>query len=236
MNQPNSLYKIASLVAAVSFFIPLILAAIRNLLGNKLLLWFSVYWCWSGLINVLCSLECLHQSLVLDMIERLYNLVDLPLILFIILKTTQVDSIKRSLQKILLPLLILEIAVSLITWLENGMETAIVLSGVLLVLFYITWIILSYSKKISFKDASISYQYIYYALLFEYSTSILIVVYSYIIPDKANNNDNFLIFHISTIIAIATASAGILTYQEEYKPAVKIRKKKFQAEAEIRYL
>lgn len=235
MNAPFDLYKLASLLAAVSFFLPVLLIAIRGLSGNKLLLWFGIYWCWSGLINILCSLDFIQQSSALNFIERLYNLADVPFILFIIMKTTHVEGIKRSLQKILLPLLFIEIIISVITWLSNGMETAIVFSGVLLVLFYISWTIFSYSKKNSFKDSSISYQYIYYALLFEYATSILIVVYSYIIPDKANNSDNFLIFHISTIIAIATASAGILTCQVQGSEP-KIKKRKFQHEAEIRYL
>lgn len=55
------------------------------------------------------------------------------------------------------------------------------------------------------------------------------------IPHRSNNDDNFLIFHLSTIITIATASAGILAYKEE-KPGLKVKKQKQHQETEIRYL
>ena len=235
MTLPYDFYTLASYLAAGFFFIPIVLIACRNLFRNKLLLWFSVYWLWSGLINILCSLEVLNDTFALNIIERLYNLVDIPLLLFIMYKTTQIESIKKNLQKVLLPLTVLEIGVLAVTRFSTGMETALVFCGVVIVLFYIIWTIIKYSNNASFKNSSISYQYIYYALLFGYATSIITVIYSYMLPQKANNDDNFLVFHISTIIAIATASAGILTYHEE-KAIPKTKKSNFSAGPEIRYL
>lgn len=183
----------------------------------------------------MCSLDVLNGKPVLDIIARLYNLLDTPVLLFIIYKTTEIESVRKSLQKVLLPLIILEMAILIVTRFSAGMETALVFCGVVIVLFYIIWTIVNYSGKTSFKISSISYQYIYYALLFEYAVSIITVIYSYILPHKSNNADNFLIFHISTIVAIATASAGILSYQEE-KTKANIKKQNLQARTEIRYL
>lgn len=235
MTLPYSLYKIASLVAAISFFIPIILVAIRNLFSKKLLLWFAIYWFWAGLINVLCSIEFIIDSPALSIIERSYNLLDIPFMLFIIYTTTEVAGIKKSLKKILLPFIIVGILVFAATRFNTGMESALVFCGVMLVLFYIIWTISYYSKHSTFKHSSISYQYIYYALLFEYATSIITVIYSYILPDRSNTDDVFFVFHLATIIAVATAAAGIFNYSDK-KPVAKVKKSRYQPEAEIKYL
>lgn len=232
---PYSLYKLAYIFAACFFFIPTVLVVARNLLKNKLLLWFALYWFWAGLINVLCSIEIIQNALALSFIERIYNLLDTPVMLFIIYKTTEIEHIKKSLKKILMPLVGLEIFILIITKLNEDVETVLVFGGVLLILFYVIWTIVSYSRTISFRDFSFSHQYIYYGLLFEYATSIITVVCSYVMPHKYSNDDSFLIFHISTIITIATASAGILTYQGK-KMNVKIKKRKMHEETEIRFL
>ena len=235
MTLPNNIYELASFLAAGFFFVPIILVTFKNLFRNKTILWFAVYWFWSGLINILCSLECMSDTLALSIIERFYNLLDTPVMLFIMYKTTEVTGIRKSLHKILLPFIVLEIIMLVITGFNIGMESALVFCGVLVVLFFLLWTIISYSKQTSYNGSLISYQYIYYALFFEYAISIITVIYSYILPANADNADNFLIYHISTIVAIATASAGILNFQEE-KPAAKMKKSKLQTEAEIRYL
>ncbi|MCC6287444.1 MAG: hypothetical protein IT249_06130 [Chitinophagaceae bacterium] len=232
---PVAIYQFLSLFAAVSFFIPILLIWARRLGRNKILTWFGMYWCWSGLINIICSIEILNHSTALNIIERVYNLADIPLMLFVLYTTTGEESIRKSLRRILIPLLCIEIAASVVSWFLSGVETAIVFGGVLLVLYYVVWTIIIYSRRNSLTESHTSYQYIYYALLFEYATSIITVVYSYMVPEKANADDSFMVFHISTIIAIATAAAGILTYQEQ-KPRQKMRKQKFQREVEIKYL
>lgn len=232
---PSVLYRFVSLLAAVSFFIPILLLWVKGLMQNRILIWFGLYWCWSGLINIVCSAEVIKQSIALNIIERLYNLADIPFMLLILYTTTQINGIRNSIRKILIPLLCVEIGASIVSWFMSDVETVIVFGGVLLVLYYVVWTIISYSRKNSFSESHTSYQYIYYALLFEYATSIITVIYSYIMPERANAEDNFMIFYISTIIAIATASAGILTYQEQ-KPQQKVKQQKFQPEAEIRYL
>ncbi|MFT3747449.1 MAG: hypothetical protein QM768_04005 [Agriterribacter sp.] len=230
-----ALYQFASLFAAVSFFIPILLLWLRGLMRHKILVWFGLYWCWAGLVNIVCSAEVIKQSIALNIIERLYNLADIPFMLFILYSTTQIDGIKKSLRKILIPLLCVEIGASIVSGFMNGVETVIVFGGVLLVLYYVVWTIISYSRKNSLSESHTSYQYVYYALLFEYATSIITVIYSYMMPERASADDSFMIFHISTIVAIATASAGILTYQEQ-KPQQKVKKRSIQPEAEIRYL
>lgn len=184
---------------------------------------------------MVCSMEMLYGTIALNIIERLYNFTDILLMLFIIYKTTEIDSIRKSLQKVLGPLIVLEAALLFVTRFSDGMETALVFWGVLLVLFYVMWTVIHYAKQTSFKSSSASYQYIYYALLFEYGVSVITVIYSYIITDASSNEDNFMIFHISTVIAIVTASAGILTYQEDDRKT-KVKKRSSHAEAEIRYL
>lgn len=235
MNLSTQLYQFTALLAAISFFVPIALLMIRKLLQNKTLVWFGAFWCWSGLVNAVCSIEAIEQSPVIDIIGRLYNLADIPVVLFILYSTTQTESIKKSIGKILKPVMFIAIAVSVIAWFNEGIETAVVFGGVLLVLYYIIWSVLVNSRKNSFSESQASYQYIYYALLFEYAISIITVIYSYIVPEKANGDDRFLIFHLSTIITIATATAGILIYNDQ-KPKSTFRKQKFQPEAEIRYL
>jgi hypothetical protein len=231
-----SLYRLVSFLAAVSFFIPILLLLAKRLIQNKTLIWFGLYWCWNGLVNLACSIEMFEQLTAAKILVRLYNLADIPLTLFILYTTTPVAGIKKSLKKILLPLLCVEIATAIISLFTNAFEMIVVFAGVLLVLYYVLWTIIAYSQKKSFSQWHTSYQYIYYALLFEYATAVITVIYSYIIPQKANTDERFAIFYISIIIAIATASAGILTYREKEKSLQKIKKQQSRSELEIKYL
>ena len=235
MKYSFAIYQLATIAAAIAFFVPLGIIISKKMLRNNLIVWFAAYWGWSGIINFIFVSNIIQNNQIIYSIERVFNLADAPLILFVLYKTTYVEAVKESLKKILVPFLLFELIYTTITRLQGVSESIIVATGVIIVLYYIIWIIVFHMNGVKHSSFQHAMQFIYYALLFEYGVSIITFVYSYIMPDKASAKDNFLIFHIGTIITIASASYGILIYKEKL-PEKKKKRRIVEREAEIRFL
>ena len=227
--------KTLSIITSVAFFLPLIMLGIRRLMHDKLLIWFTVFWSWAGLINIIFEGDYVSSSKVMLILQRVYNLFDVPLLLLILFKTTYIEEVRNSIKKVMLPFFIIETAAIAVAGFESTVESILIALGVLLALYYLGWIILLHMKGIHYSNYQHAMQFIYYALFFEYGVSIINFIYSYLLPDKVSENDNFLIFYMASCITMVIALYGILIYRERIPPAGK-KAKKPEREMEIRFL
>lgn len=227
--------RILSIITSVVFFLPLILLGIRRLMNDKLLIWFAVFWAWAGLINIIFEGDYASASKVMLVLQRVYNLFDVPLLLLILFKTTYIEEVRNSIKKVMLPFFVIETAAIATAGFESTVESILVALGVLLALYYLGWIILLHMKGTHYSNYQHAMQYIYYALIFEYGVSIINFTYSYLLPDKVSEKDNFLIFYMASCITILIALYGILIYREKIPPEKK-KTKKPEREMEIRFL
>ena len=124
----------------------------------------------------------------------------------------------------MLPFFIIETVTIAISGFENMVESILVFAGVLIALYYIGWIILLHMKGTHYSNYQHAMQFIYYALFFEYGVSTINFIYSYILPDKVSEADNFLIFYMASCITILIALYGILVYKEKIPPKQKDKK------------
>ncbi|MBS1748327.1 MAG: hypothetical protein JST63_00315 [Bacteroidetes bacterium] len=224
-----------SIITTIAFFLPLIMLMVRNLIQDRILIWFAAFWAWSGLANILFSFDFVTTNKVMLILQRVYNLFDFPILLFVLFKTTYIKEVRNSIGKIMLPFFIIETVTIAISGFENMVESILVFAGVLIALYYIGWIILLHMKGTHYSNYQHAMQFIYYALFFEYGVSTINFIYSYILPDKVSEADNFLIFYMASCITILIALYGILVYKEKIPPKQK-KIKKPEREMEIRFL
>lgn len=228
-------YQFFAAIAAACFFVPFAIIMIKGLVKRQVFVWFGIYWMLAGMVNLLCMSETFAGSGLKNVTERVFNLSDAPFMLFILYKTVQVETIQNSIKKMLPAFLCMVLLITISTRLPDIAETLMVGGGLLIILMYITWIIIYYSKGIRYNSTAFTQQFIYYALLFEYGISVITFIFSYIIPEQRNVNDSFLIYHLSIIVSISMASYGLIRHKEMPKEK-KARMITREREAEIKFL
>lgn len=224
-----------SIITSIAFFLPLILLGIRRLMHDKLLIWFAVFWAWAGILNIIFEGNYASASKVMVVLQRVYNLFDVPLLLLILFKTTYIEDVRNNIKKVMLPFFAIETAAIAVAGFQSTVESILVAVGVLLALYYLGWIIVLHMKGTHYSNYQHAMQFIYYALFFEYGVSIINFIYSYLLPDKVSERDNFLIFYMASCITMLIALYGILIFREKIPPGQK-KAKKPEREMEIRYL
>jgi len=145
------------------------------------------------------------------------------------------EEVRNSIKKVVLPFFAIETVAIAVAGFQSTVESILVAVGVLLALYYLGWIILLHMKGTHYSNYQHAMQFIYYALFFEYGVSIINFIYSYLLPDKVSERDNFLIFYMASCITMLIALYGILTYREKIPPGQK-KVKKPEREMEIRFL
>lgn len=235
MKEVPHIYNIIAVIATTCFFLPVVIIAAKKFLRHHQFTWIAGYWLLAGTVNALCISGLIANTRLLFLIERLYNLADAPFMLYVLYKTVNIDPVKKSIQKILLPFLLTAFSITIITRLNNTAESILVAAGLVIVLFYVVWIITFYVRGVKHSNLEYAMQYIYYALLFEYGVSVITFIFSYMIEDKNSVNDSFLIYYIATIVSISLASYGFIVHKEK-KPAKIRRIESVGRESEIKYL
>lgn len=235
MKDAPSAYHVIAIIAAVSFFAPFFIVLVRKLLPYRPFVWFAGYWVLAGTVNLLFMSASFAGSRFMTVTERVFNLADAPIMLFILYKTVHIEAIRKSIRKMLPAFLSTALLVTAITHLGGFAETLLVGAGLITILMYIIWIVVHYSKGIRHYDTAYTLQFIYYALLFEYGISVVTFIFSYMIPDQSNLQDSFLIYHLSIIISVAMASYGLLTHKKSREER-KMKTQEKEREAEIKFL
>ncbi len=89
-------------------------------------------------------------------------------------------------------------------------------TGIVLVLVPVVWETIRYLQKIEHSNRQTAKIFIYAALLFEYATFIVIYIFDYFV-ESADTQDSFLVYYLSTLVAIFIASCGYLLFKKYEK-------------------
>lgn len=212
------MYQIVSVAAVVSYFIPLLLVLLKRLWNDRFFLFFALYWTLGGLINTMDFVPALPYR-VNYTISVIYNIIDIPLVLAILYYTSNSILVRKFTSMAV----IAAVAAEIIGIVVNGLTyDALKYSlglGIALVLVVVVWEIIRYMQKMEHSNRQNAKIFIYAALLFEYATFILIYVFDYFV-DEYDQNDNFLIYYISSVVALFIASCGYLLFRKYEKNAV----------------
>ena len=170
---------------------------------------FASFWLISALINVVEFFPL--SKTANEVFTVLYNLLDVPFILTIIYFSTSSPAVKKV-TRLAVPVLV---ATGLVYCLIRGFEyesLKFILGGELIIVLsvIISEIILKL-QKIKHTRQERALLLIYAALLFEYGTYIVIYIFDYFIPGASSTTDNFLVYYLSSLVALSVAIAGFLT-------------------------
>lgn len=203
----DSVYQILSYLAITANFIPLVLVRVKRLWNQKAFLLFALYWAVSGIINIMDLIPGISKSQS-EIITVVYNMLDIPIVLAIIHYTTSSDKIRRF-TKIASPsfLLLQLINFSVKGWHYDAAKYVLAI-GLLLVLFVVVWEIYLYMSKLEHNNYEKAIIFIHVSLLFAYGTFVIIYVFDYLINIGNSSIGNFIVYYISTLIALAIASIG----------------------------
>lgn len=234
MKDSPHIYQFVALLAGIAFFVPLCIILYKKSKRDQLFIWFPVYWAWAGLVNFIFAANIISGKNILSATERIYNLADAPLVLFLLYYTLPPSSIKQKIKWLAIAYAVTELLVILLTGLNGVAETILVGSGIAFTVICLTVIVLLYLRNKE-QNAGSPRMFIYYALLFEYGVSIVTFMFSYLFPEKNNVHDSFFVFHIATIVTVLIAGYGLLND----KPATGAKQKNSRrggSEVEIKYL
>lgn len=229
------IYQAISLIAGICFFVPFITLLLKRLQRIPEFCWFTIYWLLAGLVNLLFYFKSISSNPLGEVVERVYNLADAPIMLFILYKTVNTESVWRSIRKVLPVYLCAALIITFSTRLPENAETVLVGIGLGIILLYLIWVLVFYNNKVNYNPVAYTQRIIFFALLFEYGISIITFIFSYIIPERSNIYDSFLIFHLSIIFSTSLAAYGLIRYRKNQKrkpkePVIRIW------ESEIKYL
>lgn len=205
----TQLYNIISVVTIVASFVPIVLVSIKKLWKESAFLLIACYWMLSGLVNILdkipgISAEALRYTTIV------YNMLDIPIVLGILFYTTSSKSIKKFTGVAAPLLLIVQFTIFLIKGWEYDSAKYILAAGLLFVMVAVVWEISLYMQKLHHTRHEKAMIFIHVSLLFAYGTFIIIYIFDYYIKTGVSTIDNFIIYYISSLVAITIASIGYL--------------------------
>lgn len=231
------LHQTVQAIAGVIYFMPLVLVLLSKKLQTTFFILFAAYWTWGGLVNLLVWTSVIDSDRFIIGLETCYNMMDAPLLLFILYYTTPYKVVKKSIGILLVAFVACVLSVVLITGLSPIAERGIAASGVVVVLATLCWVIYyTHFKTGKIYSLLSSRQFIYYALLFGCGCAIITFVLNYLYkPGTAKGPDIFLIYHVSIIFTTAIASYGYITYKEEATSKLR-HMKGYKEDAGFKYL
>lgn len=205
----NLIYEIISVVAIVAYFVPLAIVLLKKLWPVTPFLLFALYWVVGGLVNLVDKMGLGDR--VIEITTVIYNMVDMPAIMAILYLTTSSSAIKKFTTIAVPGFIVLEIVNAVIRGLNYESLKYTLAIGLLLVLTLIIWEIILYLQKIVHSGREKGLLFIYAALLFEYGTYIIIYIFDYYLEHISSTVDNYLVYYISSLIALVIATCGYLT-------------------------
>jgi hypothetical protein len=206
------MYQYVSIAAVASYFVPLVIVLLRKAWQDQFFLLFAIYWCVGGAINLFDIVPGVSKHL-LHNITIFYNMLDIPFILGILYFTTSYNFIRKT----AVAGIALQLLVQLISIIKGGIsydsQKYALGFGVLLVICIVSLEIIRYMQKVEHSTRQNAKMFVYAALLFEYATFIVIYVFDYIIVAQ-DRKDNFIIYYVSTLVAIVIASCGFILFRK----------------------
>lgn len=212
----NLIYEIVSVLAIASYFVPLAIVLLKKMWQITPFLLFALYWAIGGLVNLVDHIGVSARTVELTTV--LYNIFDMPAVMYILHKTTSSATVKKFTGIAAPGLLATEIINCVIRGLNYEALKYTLAIGLVLVLTLIVWEIILYLHKIVHSGRERGLLFIYAALLFEYGTYIIIYIFDYYLEHFSSTADNYLVYYISSLIAIVIATCGYLTKGINKKP------------------
>jgi hypothetical protein len=204
----DQVYKIISILATVAYFIPAFIVVFKKLWRDTYFFYLGIYWLLGAMVNIAPHIFGMELR-TLEIITVLYNMVDIPFILWILWYTSFSSQLAKLLRFVIFGYVVTEIVLVLMFGLNYDAIKYIIGGGLLLVVTTVVWEITIYLQRIEHSNREKAMLFIYAALLFEYGSFTIVYIFDYfIIP--ADEMDKWLIYYISTLIAIVIASFGFL--------------------------
>lgn len=205
---------VLSFIASLFFFLPAAIILLKRMGSRHGFYWFAMYWAFSGLINLIDSFANLPQEWT-SMMGRIFNLIDAPLILGVLLLTTRAALLRRSLQIVLPILLFSAVLVALVWKFADPWETGQVGVGLASTLVFIIWALNTHIGKVEHNPCDRTMIYLLSGLLFASGLSIIIYFFAYLVPDyKKYIDGNFLLYYLTTCISTGIGATGLILYKE----------------------
>jgi hypothetical protein len=217
------MYHIISLVALIACFIPMLLVLVKKLWTKKSFFLFGLYWTVSGLINCTDFIPGI-SSRTREIVTVVYNMFDVPIVLTIIYITTKSSRLIRFLRVSIPMYMALLLVNAVINGIRYDAMKYMLAVGLGLVIMTIIWEITRYLKKIEHSTYEKAMLFIHASLLFAYGTFIIIYIFDYYVT-TTNKTDNYLIYYISSLIAIGIAICGYLSRGAHGDPNGKTKNK-----------
>lgn len=209
------MYEIVSIAAVVSYFIPMMIVLFKKLWKDPFFLLFAAYWGLGGIINATDLIPAISKE-TRYMIGVFYNMLDVPFILAIFYYTTSSILVRKFAYIAIITATGIEILSAVMNGLNYEAMKYSLGIGIVLVLIIVIWEIFRYLQKMEHSNRQNAKVFIYAALLFEYATFIVIYIFDYFVEDS-ERRDSFLIYYISTLVALFIASCGYLLFRKYEK-------------------
>jgi hypothetical protein len=204
----DQFYRIITILATIAYFIPVVIILLKKIWKDSYFLFLGIYWLLGAVINSVTLIPGIGLP-ALEVITVIYNMVDVPFILWILWYTSSSSLLARILKVIIALYLITEVIVVLKLGVNYEAIKYVMGAGVLLVLITLVWEIALYMQRMEHNNREKSMLFIYAAFLFEYGSYTIVYIFDYyIIP--SDQVDKFLIYYISMLIAIMIACLGFL--------------------------
>lgn len=203
----QQIFSILSVLAITANFIPILLVLLKKLWKETPFLLFGLYWMLGGLVNILDKIPGISLH-TLETITVVYNMLDVPIVLALLHYSTASANI-RKFTKLTAPAFLL---VQLVNFLMRGWNydaaKYLLAIGLLLVLTVVVWEISLYMQKLVHNAHENAMIFIHVSLLFAYGTFVIIYIFDYYVRISDSSMDNFMIYYISSLVAIIIASFG----------------------------
>lgn len=204
----DQFYRIITLLATIAYFVPVLIVLFKKLWNDNYFLFLGIYWLTGALVNTVANIPGIAPS-ILEIITVIYNMIDIPFILWILWYTSSSSSLAKLLRISILLYMLVEVVLVVNLGVNYEAIKYIIGVGVLMVLVALVWEITLYLQRMEHSNKEKAMLFIYAALLFEYGSYTIVYIFDYfIIP--ADEIDKLLIYYISTLIAIMIASFGFL--------------------------
>ena len=206
------MFHLISIAAVASYFVPILIVLMKKAWRDQFFLLFAVYWCVGGMINVFDVVPGVSKHL-LHNITIFYNMLDIPFMLGILYFTTTYNFIRKTAVAGIALLLLVQVISIIKGGISYDSQKYALGVGVALVLCIVAMEIIRYMQKIEHSTRQNAKMFVYAALLFEYATFIVIYIFDYILISQ-DRKDSFIIYYISTLVAILIASCGFLLFRK----------------------
>jgi hypothetical protein len=210
------IYEIVSVLAIAAYFVPLAILLLKKMWQVTPFLLFALYWVVGGLVNLVDRMDVSDRTIEITTV--LYNIFDMPAVMYILHRTTSSSTVKKFTGIAAPGFLVAQIINTIFRGLNYDSLKYTLAIGLVLVLTLIVWEIILYLQKIVHSGREKGLLFIYAALLFEYGTYIIIYIFDYYLEHISSTVDNYLVYYISSLIAIVIATCGYLTKGIGKKP------------------